>query len=46
MPDLYRDPAAGIGERVTDLLGRMTIEEKAAQSPLKNLDPSQMSEVA
>lgn len=25
---------------------RMTIEEKAAQSPLKNLDPSQMSEVA
>ena len=31
MPDLYRDPAAGIGERVTDLLGRMTIEEKVAQ---------------
>ena len=31
MPDLYRDPSAGIGERVADLLGRMTVEEKVAQ---------------
>ncbi len=31
MPDLYRDPTAGIGERVADLLGRMTLEEKVAQ---------------
>ena len=27
----YRDPAATVGERVADLLGRMTIEEKVAQ---------------
>ncbi|WP_428334778.1 glycoside hydrolase family 3 N-terminal domain-containing protein [Novosphingobium sp.] len=28
---VYRDPHAPIGERVRDLLGRMTLEEKAAQ---------------
>ena len=28
---IYRDPAATIAERVTDLLGRMTIEEKLGQ---------------
>jgi beta-glucosidase len=27
----YRDPAVAISERVADLLGRMTLEEKAAQ---------------
>jgi beta-glucosidase-like glycosyl hydrolase len=31
MTDLYRDPAAGIGERVADLLAHMTLEEKVAQ---------------
>ena len=31
MTDIYRDPSAGIGERVSDLLGRMTLEEKVAQ---------------
>jgi len=31
MADLYRDSNAGIGERVADLLGRMTLEEKVAQ---------------
>jgi beta-glucosidase len=31
MTDLYRDASAGIGERVADLLGRMTVEEKVAQ---------------
>lgn len=29
---LYRDPSAPIGERVRDLLSRMTLEEKAAQT--------------
>ena len=28
---LYKDPNADISHRVSDLLGRMTIEEKAAQ---------------
>lgn len=28
---LYKDPKADINHRVSDLLGRMTIEEKAAQ---------------
>jgi beta-glucosidase-like glycosyl hydrolase len=31
MTDVYRNPAAGIGERVADLLARMTLEEKVAQ---------------
>ena len=31
MNERYRDPSAGIGERVSDLLGRMTLEEKVAQ---------------
>jgi len=31
MTDLYKDASAGVGERVTDLLGRMTLEEKVAQ---------------
>ena len=31
MTDLYKDAGAGIGERVADLLGRMTLEEKVAQ---------------
>lgn len=31
MTDLYKDAAAGIGERVSDLLGRMTLDEKVAQ---------------
>jgi hypothetical protein len=30
-PPLYKDPKADINHRVSDLLGRMTIEEKAAQ---------------
>jgi beta-glucosidase len=29
--ELYRDSSAGIGDRVADLLGRMTLEEKVAQ---------------
>ncbi len=28
---LYKNPAAPAGRRVTDLLARMTLEEKAAQ---------------
>ena len=31
MSDLYKNPTAGIDERVGDLLGRMTLEEKVAQ---------------
>jgi beta-glucosidase len=31
MTDLYKDANAGIGERVADLIGRMTLEEKVAQ---------------
>lgn len=31
MPETYQDPTAGVAERVADLLGRMTIEEKVAQ---------------
>ncbi|MDW3221188.1 MAG: glycoside hydrolase family 3 N-terminal domain-containing protein [Acidimicrobiales bacterium] len=31
MTDLYQDATAGIGERVSDLLGRMTLDEKVAQ---------------
>lgn len=31
MTDLYRDPTASIDERVADLLGQMTLEEKIAQ---------------
>ncbi|MHC5051631.1 MAG: glycoside hydrolase family 3 protein, partial [Planctomycetota bacterium] len=31
MSELYRDSSAGIGDRVADLLGRMTLEEKVAQ---------------
>lgn len=31
MSEVYRDAAAGVGERVADLLARMTIEEKVAQ---------------
>jgi beta-glucosidase len=27
----FRDPARSVGERVDDLLGRMTVEEKVAQ---------------
>src|SRR5258705_8432439 len=30
-PALYRDPGRPVDERVADLLGRMTIEEKVAQ---------------
>nr|WP_285600725.1 glycoside hydrolase family 3 N-terminal domain-containing protein [Kineosporia sp. NBRC 101731] len=29
--ELWRDPARGVGERVDDLLARMTVEEKAGQ---------------
>ena len=31
MTDVYTDAAAGVGERVADLLGQMTIDEKVAQ---------------
>ncbi|MDG2028416.1 MAG: glycoside hydrolase family 3 N-terminal domain-containing protein [Acidimicrobiales bacterium] len=31
MTDLYKDASAGVGERVTDLLGQMTLDEKVAQ---------------
>ena len=31
MPEPYRDPTAAVEDRVEDLLGRMTIEEKVAQ---------------
>ncbi len=31
MTEVYRDPHAAIGDRVADLLGRMTLEEKIAQ---------------
>ena len=31
MTETYRDPSAAIDDRVTDLLGRMTLEEKVAQ---------------
>jgi beta-glucosidase len=35
---LYKDPSAPISERVADLVGRMTIEEKAAQ--MQNVAPA------
>lgn len=35
---LYKDPSAPIPARVTDLIGRMTIEEKAAQ--MQNVAPA------
>jgi len=31
MNEIYKDPSAGVSERVSDLLGRMTLEEKVAQ---------------
>ncbi len=31
MTRTYKDPSAGVGERVADLIGRMTLEEKVAQ---------------
>ncbi|MEQ8840280.1 MAG: glycoside hydrolase family 3 N-terminal domain-containing protein [Acidimicrobiales bacterium] len=31
MSERYRDPSAGVDERVADLLGRMTLDEKVAQ---------------
>ncbi|MCH7790559.1 MAG: glycoside hydrolase family 3 protein, partial [Acidobacteria bacterium] len=31
MTELYKDPTAGVGDRVADLLGRMTLQEKVSQ---------------
>ena len=31
MPEIYQDPSRPIDQRARDLLGRMTLEEKAAQ---------------
>ena len=31
MTEIYKDPTASINERVTDLIGRMTLDEKVAQ---------------
>ena len=35
---LYKDPSASIAARVADMVGRMTIEEKAAQ--MQNVAPA------
>ena len=31
MTEIYKDPTASIDERVSDLIGRMTLDEKVAQ---------------
>jgi beta-xylosidase len=39
-PEVWRDPSRGPGERVADLLGRMTLEEKLAQLGSVWVDPA------
>ena len=54
MTEIYKDPTASIDERVSDLIGRMTLDEKVAQLGAiwvtslvvdEQFDPDQAAEV-